>query len=91
MLSALIATPAAWSATLGRGLLSGIGLTVGVMAGTQVAVLAGAGPWFPVAAPALWAVAPGTVPPAALALTFAIPTLFGALTLWSWSRLQLDR
>ncbi|MFF2844690.1 ABC transporter permease [Paenarthrobacter sp. NPDC057981] len=91
VLSALIATPAAWSATLGRGLLSGIGLTVGVMAGAQVAVLGGAGPWFPVSAPALWAIAPGTVPPAALALTLAIPLVFGGLTLWSWSRLQLDR
>ncbi|GAT89870.1 ABC-2 type transport system permease protein [Paenarthrobacter nicotinovorans] len=91
VLSALVATPAAWSATLGRGVLSGIGLTVGVMAGTQVAVLVGAGPWFPIAAPALWAIAPDTVPPAALALTLGIPLTFGALTLWAWSRLQLDR
>jgi ABC-2 type transport system permease protein len=44
-----------------------------------------------VAAPALWALAPASVSPVQLALVVTVPLLFGALTLASWSRLQLDR
>lgn len=90
-LSALIAVPAAFAATLGRGLLTGIAVMVVIIATTQAMVIAGTGPWFPFSAPALWAMAPETVPVAALALVAVVPLLFGALTLRAWARLQLDR
>jgi ABC-2 type transport system permease protein len=40
-LSGLLASPVAWVATLGRGLLPGIGLAVGLVVGAQVASFAG--------------------------------------------------
>src|SRR5699024_8781402 len=43
--SALLATPAAWAATLGRSLLAGVGATVGLLVVAQVGALTGAGPW----------------------------------------------
>lgn len=91
LLTALVAVPAAWAATLGRGLLAGIGTSVGIMATAQVMAVAGIGAWFPVAAPALWAIAPNTVPAPALALVATVPLVFGGLTLLAWHRLQLDR
>ncbi|MEV0395277.1 ABC transporter permease [Polymorphospora rubra] len=91
VLSALVATPAAWAATLGRGPLPGIATTIGLIVVAQVAVVAGAGAWLPVAAPALWALQPGTVAPAQLALVAVVPVGFAALTVTAWTRLQLDR
>ena len=41
VLTAGLSVPAAWAATLGRGLLPGIALTIGTVAVTQVAVVAG--------------------------------------------------
>ncbi|MEO8528515.1 MAG: ABC transporter permease [Pseudolysinimonas sp.] len=87
----LIATPVALVATLGRGLLSGIATAVVLLAGAQIAVVAGSGPWFPIAAPALWAIDPTSVPVAALALVALVPLAATALTCGAWSRLQLDR
>lgn len=90
-LTTLLGPVAALAATLGRGLLAGIGATVALVASAQVAVLAGSGPWYPVATPALWAIEPGAVPPAAFAplalLTLAATALLAVL----WRRLQLDR
>ncbi|MDY7103843.1 MAG: ABC transporter permease [Actinomycetota bacterium] len=90
-LSAMLAVPAAWVATLGRGLLAGIATTIVTIATAQVMAVAGVGAWFPVAAPALWSLDPDTVSPPQLALVAVIPLAFGALTLHAWSRLQLDR
>lgn len=90
-LSGLLAIPAAWAATLGRGLLPGIATTIGMVVLAQVAVVAGTGAWFPVAAPALWATSPATVSSVQLALVAVVPLGFGALTVASWARLQLDR
>lgn len=91
-LSALVAVPVGWVATLTRGLLGGIAATVALIVSAQIVVLgAGAGGWFPVAAPALWALAPGTVSWTQLALAAALPLGFGFATLLSWQRLQLDR
>ncbi|BDZ55243.1 ABC transporter permease [Agromyces marinus] len=91
VLSALIAVPAAWVATIGRGLLPGIAATVGIIVVAQVAALAEVGAWVPFVAPALWAIAPETVPMMALLGVPAVPILFGALCAFAWSRLQLDR
>jgi ABC-2 type transport system permease protein len=56
VLSALIATPAAWAATVERGILPSIATTVAIIATAQIMAVAGIGAWFPLAAPALWAI-----------------------------------
>jgi ABC-2 type transport system permease protein len=91
VLSALVAVPAAWIATIGRGLLPGIGATVGIIVVAQVSAIAEVGVWVPIVAPALWAIAPDAVPPAALLSVPSVPLAFGALCALAWSRLQLDR
>lgn len=87
----LIALPAALLATLGRGLLAGIGAVAVIVVVAQISVFAGAGPWFPLATPALWAIDPATVPAAAWSLAPVVPGLAAALTVFAWRRLQLDR
>jgi ABC-2 type transport system permease protein len=90
--SIVIATPAAWAATLGRSVLTGIGTTIGILVLAQVSVIVGAGGWFPFAAPALWAINTDiSVTPFQLALVTPVVALSVALTLQSWRRLQLDR
>lgn len=91
VLTALIAVPAAWATTLGRGLLPGIAATVGIVVLAQVMAVIGAGEWVPFVAPALWAIAPDAVPAAALLTVPSVPLVFGALCAFAWSRLQLDR
>ena len=91
VLSALLASAAAWTATLGRSLLPGIAVTIAMIASAQVAVVAGTGAWYPVAAPALWAIKPGTVTALQLSLVGIVAGVFAYLTARSWARLQLDR
>jgi ABC-2 type transport system permease protein len=91
VLSALIAVPAGWAATIGRGLLPGIGATIGIIVIAQVSAIADVGAWVPIVAPALWAIAPDVVPAAALLTVPTVPLVFGALCALAWSRLQLDR
>lgn len=91
LLTALLALPCAWAAALSRGVLAGIATTVALVVASQVAVAAGAGPWFPPAAPALWALGLGEVPVAALALAAVVPLLFGALAVHTFARFELDR
>lgn len=91
LLSAVLAIPAAWLATLGRGLLPGIGATIGLIVTAQVMVVAGTGAWFPIAAPALWAMQPSSVTVTQLVLVTTIPLIFVPATLLTWRRLQLDR
>ncbi|WP_438853796.1 ABC transporter permease [Agromyces sp. M3QZ16-3] len=91
VLSALIAVPAGWVATIGRGLLPGIAATVGIIVVAQVSAIADVGAWVPFVAPALWAIAPDAVPAAALLVVPSVPLVFGALCMLAWSRLQLDR
>ncbi|MGR2752732.1 ABC transporter permease [Agromyces arachidis] len=91
VLSAMVAVPAAWVATLGRGLLPGIAATVGIIVIAQVSAIADVGAWVPFVAPALWAIAPEAVPPGALLTVATVPLVFGALCAVAWSRLQLDR
>ncbi|MFI7068421.1 ABC transporter permease [Kribbella sp. NPDC050124] len=91
VLTAVIATPAAWAATAGRSVLAGIATTIGVLVLSQLTVVAGAGGWFPFAAPALWAISNGTdVSNLQLALVVPIVVISAGLTLHSWQRLQLD-
>lgn len=91
VLTGFLAWPAAWVATLGRGLLPGIAATVVLIVTAQVFAVAGTGAWFPVAAPALWAVDPGGVRAGQLALVAVVPAVSAALTVRAWSRLELDR
>ena len=90
LMTGALATPVAWVATLGRGLLPGIATTVGLIATAQIMVVAGTGGWFPFAAPALWAIMPGTVTGPQLALVAIVPAVSVLLALGSWQRLQLD-
>lgn len=91
MLTALIAVPAAWVSTLGRGLLPGIAATVVLLVLAQIMAVVGIGAWVPIVAPALWAIDPTAVPIASLAIVPSVPVVFGAFSALAWSRLQLDR
>ncbi len=90
VLTAAIAVPAGWAATLGRGLLPGIAAAVGILVLAQIAVLADFASWVPFVAPAMWALQPAT---SALTLLVvpSVPILFGVATVSLWRRLQLDR
>ncbi|MFC8907026.1 ABC transporter permease [Micromonospora sp. NPDC057140] len=91
VLTALLAVPAGWAATIGRGLLPGIATAVAILVAAQILVVAGTGGWFPFVAPALWAISPGSVSATQLAIVPLVPLTFGLLVLWTWHRLQLDR
>jgi ABC-2 type transport system permease protein len=96
LLTAGLAIPAGWAATLGRGLLPGIATIIGIIVLAQIAVFTGAGGWFPFSAPGLWAASagagiPSAVSPGKLALVLPVAVVFTALILRSWRRLQLDR
>ncbi len=90
VLTAAIAVPAGWAASLGRGLLPGIAATVGILVLAQVAVLADFASWVPFVAPAMWALQPATSAVILLVVP-TVPILFGLATVSLWRRLQLDR
>ncbi|GAB3758974.1 ABC transporter permease [Microlunatus parietis] len=91
-LTATLALPVAWIATEARSLLAGVAVTVGLVVVGQVGVLAGAGGWLPIAAPALWALGRGTgVSAAQFGVVALFVIVFAVLTVRSWVRLQLDR
>ncbi|MEE2569137.1 ABC transporter permease [Pseudarthrobacter sp. J64] len=92
VLTAAAAVPVAWIATIARSILAAIGATIGLVVVAQVGALTGSGGWIPAAAPALWALSGGDAASAAqLGVTIAAAAAFGALTTWSWARLQLNR
>lgn len=91
VLSGVAALPVALVATLARSMLAGIATSVVLLAATQIAVVAGAGPWFPIAAAALWAMQPAAVPTLAFAPALALPLIATVLTAVAWSRLRLNR
>lgn len=91
VLTALLAVPAAWATTLGRGLLPGIATTIGIVVIAQVGVVAGIGGWMPLAAPAIWAMRLEPVSTVQLLLSLFIPALCWLATTLTWSRLELDR
>ena len=90
LLTASIAVPAGWAASLGRGLLPGIATSVGILVLAQVAVLADVATWVPFVSPAFWALQPATSA-ATLSVVPLIPLLFGAAIIAVWRQLQLDR
>lgn len=67
-----------------------VGATIGLVATAQVGVVAGIGGWFPLAAPALWAMGePVTAVQLGVVGLIAVASV---AVLWrSWQRLQLDR
>lgn len=91
-LTGLLTFPAAWLATLGRGLLPGIAVTIAILVIAQVTVIAVPehAAWLPLAVPALWALAPDDVHLGQLAAVAVVPIIFTILTLSSWQRLRLD-
>lgn len=93
LLTGLLAFPAAWAATLGRGPLPGIATTLAILIAAQVTAIAtpDTAAWLPLSAPALWALQPTAVHTGQLATVAIIPTSFAALTAITWRRLQLDR
>lgn len=54
ILTALLALPFAYVATVGRSPLAGVGAVIGVIVVTQILTTIGTGAWFPYAAPSLW-------------------------------------
>jgi ABC-2 type transport system permease protein len=91
-MSAAVAVPVAWAATLSRSVLGGVGVAIGLVVVAQVSVLTGLGGWMPLAAPALWAISGGAaVSPAQLLFLVPFVVTGVGLTATSWRRLQLDR
>jgi len=92
ILTAAVAAPVAWAATLGRSVLAGVSVAIGLVVIAQVSVLAGAGGWMPLASPALWALSSGgSVSPLQLALVVPYVAASIVLTATTWHRLELDR
>jgi len=92
ILTAAVAVPVAWIATVTRSVLAGVGGTIALVVLAQIGALAGAGGWLPLAAPALWAMSDGAgVGAIQLALVLVLALGFAALVCATWSRLQLDR
>ncbi len=91
VLTSLIAVPAGWAASVGRGLLPGIAVAVGILVVAQVSVIADLGSWVPFVAPAFWAMHADTHSTAALVVVPIVPLVFGAATVVGWRRLQLDK
>lgn len=90
MITGLLSTVAALVATLARGYLAAVGTLVGIVAVTQIAVIIGAGSWFPFAVPALWAMFGSTgASPLAVVVSAAAGLLLCAATVWAWARLRM--
>lgn len=94
LLTAGLALPSALVATLTRGYLAPIGAIIALVALAQVAVVVGAGGWFPWAAPGLWAGlsgadATGQVTTLQLLLVVPVAAASTALVHRAWARLQL--
>ncbi|WP_293697725.1 ABC transporter permease [uncultured Agrococcus sp.] len=93
ILTGLLATPAGWAASLGRGSLPGIAVTIALLIAAQVTAIAvpDTAAWLPFSAPALWALQPTAVHAGQLATVAIVPIVFAVVTSVTWQRLQLDR
>ena len=92
IMTALVAAPVAWAATLGRSVLAGVSVAIGLVVIAQVSVLAGLGGWMPLAAPALWAISAGAgVSLVQLLLLVPYAGIVMLVTALSWRAMQLDR
>ncbi|MDN5897002.1 MAG: ABC transporter permease, partial [Nocardioides sp.] len=78
--------------TIGRGYLAAIGALIGLGVAAQVAVLAGAGAWFPLSSPALWAAHSPAMPSVSIIQLSLVPIMSlgvsSATVLW-WQRRPL--
>ncbi|MGC5255363.1 ABC transporter permease [Gordonia sp. DT218] len=92
VMTAVCALPVAWVSTVGRSVLVGVVGAIGIVIAAQVATIGGAGGWFTIAAPALWAISDGVdVTRWQLALLAPLILVSTVLTLLTWRRLQLTR
>lgn len=94
VLGVVLTLPLAWVSTRLRGYLSGISALIGLIVLTQVVTLAGAGGWFPYAAPSLWSGMGGAAAAAAVTpvqLLLAIPVGVAGLVAAArrWERAEL--
>ena len=92
IMTAAIAAPVAWAATLGRSVLAGVSVAIALVVIAQVSVLAGAGGWMPLAAPALWGISSGqAVTLLQLGLVLPYVGVFILVVASAWRMMQLDR
>ncbi|MBM7503592.1 ABC transporter permease [Agromyces aurantiacus] len=91
LLTAFLAVPAGWVASLARSVLAGIATAIVLLIAAQVCAVLGVGTWFPLVAPALWAIDPASVPWPALLGVLVVPAAFGGAIAVTWARMQLDR
>lgn len=94
VLTALLTLPLAFVASARRGYLPGVGALLGLVVVTQIATVAGAGAWFPWAAPGLWAgmggpAAAAAVTPAQLLLALPVGAVGAASTVRWWASAEL--
>lgn len=94
LLTTALALPVAAVASVRRGYLPGVGALLGLVVVTQVVTVAGAGGWFPWAAPGLWSGMGGAEAAAAVTtVQLLLPLLVGiagaALTVGWWARAEL--
>ncbi len=92
VLTGVLALMVAIFASLGRGYLAAFGALIGLITAAQVAVLAGAGAWFPLSSPALWAAndpAIATVSTGQLALAPILSLAVAFATVAWWQRAPL--
>lgn len=94
LLVTLMTLPLAWVASVRRGYLPAVGALLGVVVVTQIATVAGAGAWFPWAAPGLWAgmggaEAAGAVTPVQLLLAVPLGLIGAAATVRWWSTAEV--
>lgn len=94
LLTAVLTLPLAFVASARRGYLPGVGALLGLVVVTQVATVAGAGAWFPWAAPGLWVGMGGpgaaaAVTPAQLLLALPVGAVGAAATVRWWTTAEL--
>jgi ABC-2 type transport system permease protein len=94
LLTVALTLPLAFVASARRGYLPGIGALLGLVVVTQIATVAGAGAWFPWAAPGLWAgmggaAAAAAVTPVQLLLAVPVGALGAVGTVRWWSTAEL--
>ncbi|HEX7805937.1 MAG TPA: ABC transporter permease [Cellulomonas sp.] len=94
VLTTLLALPLALVASAGRGYLPAVGALIGVVVLTQIVTVAGAGAWFPWAAPGLWSGMGGDeLASSVTAVQLALPVAVGVLGLWAtaawWRRAEV--
>ncbi|MEO6955562.1 MAG: ABC transporter permease [Antricoccus sp.] len=91
-LTGLLALTVSIFASVGRGYLVAFGGIIGLIVAAQVAVLAGAGAWFPLSSPALWAAEASATGPVSIGQLALVPivslTVASATVVW-WQKRPL--